>query len=84
MHVFSQPKADQELTAAAVWYDERQPGLGGDFLDELVFWLSAHAPDPRQPWENLETSTADNDGLAIFSNLAPLSDPQFFRVQSLQ
>ena len=29
MHVVSHPEADQELEAAALWYEERQPGLGG-------------------------------------------------------
>ena len=35
MHVVSHPEADEELEAAALWYEERQPGLGGDFLDEF-------------------------------------------------
>ena len=33
MRVVSHPEADEELEAAALWYDERQPGLGADFLD---------------------------------------------------
>jgi len=33
MRVVSHPEADQELEAAAVWYDHRQPGLGHDFLE---------------------------------------------------
>ena len=35
MRVVSHPEADQELEAAALWYDERQPGLGDDLLDEF-------------------------------------------------
>ena len=35
MRVERHPEADQELEAAALWYDERQAGLGGDFLDEF-------------------------------------------------
>ena len=35
MRVVSHPEADQELDAAALWYEERQPGLGEDFLDEF-------------------------------------------------
>ena len=33
MHVVSHPEADEELEAAALWYEERQPGLGEDFLE---------------------------------------------------
>ena len=30
MRVIRHPEVSQELEAAALWYDERQPGLGGD------------------------------------------------------
>jgi hypothetical protein len=30
MRVIRHPEVPQELEAAALWYDERQPGLGGD------------------------------------------------------
>lgn len=40
MHVVSHPEADQELEAAALWYEQRQPGLGDDFLDEFERTLS--------------------------------------------
>lgn len=29
------PEAESDLVAAALWYDERQSGLGTDFLFEL-------------------------------------------------
>jgi hypothetical protein len=35
MHVVSHPEADQELEAAAIWYEGRQTGLGTDFLDDF-------------------------------------------------
>ncbi len=35
MRVESHPEADQELRAAALWYEERRPGLGEDFLQEF-------------------------------------------------
>jgi len=35
MRVVSHPEADQELEIAALWYEERQAGLGDDFLDEF-------------------------------------------------
>jgi hypothetical protein len=33
MRVVSHPEADEELEAAALWYEDRQPGLGEDFLN---------------------------------------------------
>ena len=35
MRVVSHPEADDELAAAAVWYEDRQAGLGDDFLNEF-------------------------------------------------
>jgi toxin ParE2 len=35
MRVVSHPEAEAELEAAALWYEQRQPGLGDDFLDEF-------------------------------------------------
>ncbi|MFN2508647.1 MAG: type II toxin-antitoxin system RelE/ParE family toxin [Chthoniobacterales bacterium] len=29
------PLAEQDALDAAIWYDERQPGLGEEFLDEV-------------------------------------------------
>jgi len=29
------PLAEQDALEAAIWYEERQPGLGGEFLDEV-------------------------------------------------
>ncbi|MBI4662085.1 MAG: type II toxin-antitoxin system RelE/ParE family toxin [Verrucomicrobia bacterium] len=34
LRVVSHPEADQELEAAALWYEQQQPGLGEDFLQE--------------------------------------------------
>ncbi len=44
-HVLHQ--AELELTAAAIWYDDQQPGLGGDFLFALrhAFDRIAGAPE---------------------------------------
>lgn len=46
MHVVSHPEAEQELEAAAVWYEERQPGLGDDFLDEFERTLHRIVAEP--------------------------------------
>jgi plasmid stabilization system protein ParE len=29
------PLAEEDILDAAIWYEERQPGLGEDFLDEV-------------------------------------------------
>jgi toxin ParE2 len=46
MRVVSHPEADEELEAAAVWYEERQPGLGDDFLDEFERTLLRIVAEP--------------------------------------
>ena len=35
MRIVSHPEAEEELEAAALWYEKRQPGLGDDFLDQF-------------------------------------------------
>ena len=60
MRVELHPEARAELRGAAFWYDERQPGLGGDFIAEVSTVLERigetadsyrhgreHAPRPR-------------------------------------
>ncbi len=48
MRVVSHPEADQELEAAALWYEERQPGLGEDFLDEFERTLGQIVAAPER------------------------------------
>jgi len=46
--VIKRPRpVEDDVIAAALWYDEQQPGLGDDFLDEVevaVASLAANAP----------------------------------------
>jgi hypothetical protein len=35
LRVVSHPEAGEELEAAARWYEQRQSGLGGGFLDDF-------------------------------------------------
>jgi hypothetical protein len=35
LHVVSHPEADEELEAATRWDEDRQPGLGDDFLGDF-------------------------------------------------
>lgn len=51
MHVVSHPEADEELAAAAIWYEERQPGLGNDFLNEFERTLRRVVARPER-WRN--------------------------------
>lgn len=48
MHVVSHPEAEEELKGAALWYEERQPGLGDDFLDEFERALRRIMVDPTR------------------------------------
>ncbi len=45
--VVSHPEAEEELAAAAQWYEARQPGLGDGFLDDFERTLRRilEAPD---------------------------------------
>ena len=53
MHVVSHPEADEELEAATLWYEERQPGLGGDFLDEFERTLRRILAEPER-WRKIQ------------------------------
>ena len=48
MHVVSHPEADLELKAAALWYENRQPGLGNVFLDEFERTLGRIVAGPER------------------------------------
>jgi len=48
MHVVSHPEADEELKAAALWYENRQLGLGDAFLDEFERTLGRIVADPER------------------------------------
>ena len=48
MHVVSHPEAEQELEGAVLWYEQRQPGLGDDFLDEFERALRRIVVEPER------------------------------------
>lgn len=48
MRVVSHPEADEELEAAAHWYEERQPGLGDIFLDQFENALRRILSEPER------------------------------------
>lgn len=52
MHVVSHPEADQEMEGAALWYEQRQPGLGDDFLDEFERTLRRVVAEPER-WRKI-------------------------------
>jgi plasmid stabilization system protein ParE len=52
MQVVSHPEADQELEAAALWYEQRQPGLGDDFMDEFERALRRIVVEPGR-WRKI-------------------------------
>jgi plasmid stabilization system protein ParE len=53
MRVVSHPEADAELEAAALWYKERQPGLGENFLDEFERTLRRILNKPER-WRKIQ------------------------------
>lgn len=48
MPVVSHPEADEELEAAALWYEERQPGLGEVFLEQFERTLCRIVAKPER------------------------------------
>ena len=52
MQVELHPEALAEVRAAAIWYDERQPGLGDRFVSEVAEALAriAEAPAAYSIW----------------------------------
>lgn len=40
------PEAEQDLLEAALWYEANEPGLGGQFLDQVQATLAALADQP--------------------------------------
>jgi hypothetical protein len=54
----SHPEADAEAESVAAWYEDRQDGLGRDFLAELerTFTLISESPGPWPLWPGLPES----------------------------
>jgi len=52
MRVVSHPEADQELEAAALWYEDQELHLGGDFMDEYERTLERILVDPER-WRKI-------------------------------
>jgi toxin ParE1/3/4 len=53
MRVASHPEADEELGAAALWYEQRQAGLGDDFLDHFERTLRRIVAEPER-WRRIQ------------------------------
>ena len=53
MQVVSHPEADEELEGSALWYEERQPGLGDDFLDDFERTLRRIVAEPER-WRQFQ------------------------------
>ena len=48
MRAVSHPEANQELEAAALWYEDRQTGLGDAFIDEFERTLLRIVDEPER------------------------------------
>mgnify|MGYP000362654756 CR=1 FL=1 len=56
--VFIRPQVEQDMAAAAAWYEERQPGLGLEFVEEVIAVWDALESNPllnsrRHPTRNI-------------------------------
>jgi hypothetical protein len=49
LRVVSHPEAEEELEAAALWFEKRQPGLGDGFLDDFEKTLQRILKAPDRP-----------------------------------
>ena len=52
------PEVEEDVASAAAWYEERQPGLGGEFVEEIIQVWRALAENPllhcrRHPTKNI-------------------------------
>jgi hypothetical protein len=52
MRVVTHPEAYQELKAAAIWYENRQHGLGADFIDDFERTLARIVANPQR-WRKI-------------------------------
>jgi plasmid stabilization system protein ParE len=46
--VVARPQAKNDVLEAADWYDQQQPGLGDEFIEEIVTVFDALAANPLQ------------------------------------
>ena len=46
--LFLRPEAEQDLAAARDWYDQKQVGLGDEFLNAIALALSELAQTPER------------------------------------
>ncbi len=59
LEVQLRPKAEHDLSEAAAWYEEQVPGLGHQFLDEVLVTCSVIAEAPlRYPVVHRNTRRA--------------------------
>ena len=59
MRVLRHPDVPKELEAAALWYEQRQPGLGTDFLDEYQVTLGQILSKPER-WRKIRGRVCPN------------------------
>ena len=75
MPIVSHPEADEELVGAALWYEERHPGLGDDFLEAFEHTLRRIEAEPER-WPKIRgEKTASSTSGASPTPWFTASDP---------
>jgi plasmid stabilization system protein ParE len=69
------PEVEQDVAEAAAWYEARQPGLGSDFIEEVIRVWHALAENPllncrRHPAKNIRWRYPDRFPYRIIYEVA--------------
>jgi len=72
--VVARPQAKNDVLEAADWYDRQKPGLGDEFIEEVVIVFDALAVNPfqycrRHPIKNIRWRYQNDFHIASFTRL---------------
>jgi hypothetical protein len=77
MRVIRHPEVPQELEGAVLWYEERQPGLGEDFLVEYQATLSRILREPER-WRKFRGDNRSSTSIAFLTRSFTACIPMSF------
>lgn len=96
LEVRLRPEAEQDISDTAVWYEEQLPGLGRQFLDEVLVAFSSIAQTPRMhPIIHRKTRRAlisrfpfgvyyrvDNTAIVVLAVIHGSRDPRHWKIRT--